>query len=325
MLKKNISIDISTILSYDLIMNNIEITTETIDLENIIDDLVKTFPSVIEIYLFGSRAYRTNSTRSDIDLIVFSDPLIPPEDLRSVSNKYEYCDLFQGSKTSISSVVNGSTIERKNLIKTLDAIKLWDKKRLYQNADYYKQIVNKNQRMVPSLGYYPAQFKAFKAKINNPILSNYCKFYFQESMVEYSRESYIACVFFIGLSCEELIQDLVNGCQNKFISDNLGQSIDDWYAANTPSGNHRRCAKNNFVALENYFKNMRVYFKNNGFNKLDEMLVSFDVVRNYRNDADHPSDFEFEREYCDQLYASLSIHIDLIVNLINHLRTTFPY
>ena len=44
-------------------------TTEIIDLKDIIDELVKGFPQITDIYLFGSRAYKTNSTRSDIDLI----------------------------------------------------------------------------------------------------------------------------------------------------------------------------------------------------------------------------------------------------------------
>ena len=42
--------------------------------KDIIDELINKFPSISSIFLFGLRAYKTNSTRSDIDLIVHSDP-----------------------------------------------------------------------------------------------------------------------------------------------------------------------------------------------------------------------------------------------------------
>lgn len=305
-------------------IDEIIITTETINLKDIIDELINKFPSISSVFLFGSRAYKTNSTRSDIDLIVYSDTLIAPEDLRGLYDKYEYCDIFYGCKNSVTSVVNGSFIERKNLIKTLDAVKIWDNKKLYQNQNYYKQTINKYQKLVPSLGNYSSEFKAFKAKINNPDLSAYCQFYFQESMVQYAIGSYTACVSFFGLSCEDLLIDLVKGCQNKYVYDNPSSTIEDWYVNFTSSTNHRRCAKNNLLALKNYFDSEKAYFNRYGFNKLDEMLVTFDVIRNYRNDADHPSGFNFEKEYCDRLFASLSIYIELIVNLIKHLRVTYP-
>lgn len=305
-------------------MDDVIVTTETIDLKDIIDELIKKFDQITEVFLFGSRAYRTNSTRSDIDLIIRSKELIAPEDLRSVYDKYEFCDLFYGSEDSINSVVNGSSISRKKLIKTLDAIKLWDCKNKYQNKEYYKQIINKYQRFVPSLGHYSAQFKAFKAKINNPALSSYCQFHFQESMVEYANENYVACVSFFGLSSEELLQKMVEGCEKKYICDYPGSTRDAWYVLHTSSTNHRRCAKNNLVALESYFASERSFFNSNGFNKLDEMLKTFDVIRNYRNDADHPSGFRFEKEYCDQLFGSLSFHMDLIINLIAFFARMYP-
>ena len=143
-------------------------------------------------------------------------------------------------------------------------------------------------------------------------------------MVEYTLTNYTACVSFFGLSCEELLMELVDGCQRKFVSDTPSLTSDDWYRTNTNPSNNRRCAKNNLVALSTYFASEKTYFNANGFSKLDEMLATFDVIRNYRNDADHPSGFTFEKEYCDQLYSSLSIHIDLIINLIDHLRITYP-
>ena len=44
---------------------------KTIDLKKNIDELTKLF-HIEKIYLFGSRAYGTNSTRSDIDLTILA-------------------------------------------------------------------------------------------------------------------------------------------------------------------------------------------------------------------------------------------------------------
>ena len=46
------------------------------NLKEVVKYLIQRFPSILEIYLFGSRAYKTGSLRSDIDLLVYSaDPL----------------------------------------------------------------------------------------------------------------------------------------------------------------------------------------------------------------------------------------------------------
>lgn len=54
-------------------MNN---TTVFWNLKVIINDLIDKYSEIEAIYLFGSRAYNTNSMRSDIDLLaVVSEPI----------------------------------------------------------------------------------------------------------------------------------------------------------------------------------------------------------------------------------------------------------
>jgi len=42
------------------------------DLKEIIAAITSRFNNILKIYLLGSRAYKTNSLRSDIDLLVYS-------------------------------------------------------------------------------------------------------------------------------------------------------------------------------------------------------------------------------------------------------------
>ena len=44
-----------------------------VDLKDLIQMLSQQFPNVESIHLFGSRAYQTNSKRSDIDLLILFD------------------------------------------------------------------------------------------------------------------------------------------------------------------------------------------------------------------------------------------------------------
>lgn len=55
----------------------------------IIDDLIVHHPKIQSIYLFGSRAYRTNSMRSDIDILVITEGILAMSDVNSwLHDKY---------------------------------------------------------------------------------------------------------------------------------------------------------------------------------------------------------------------------------------------
>lgn len=108
------------------------------DLEEIIEELTKRYPAINQVYLFGSRAYQTNSLRSDIDLLAFTNgKVLIDADVNSwLPFRFEAVDLFWSHDGKLArSSANGSIIqfrendpkEYKNLPDQLDAILIWDK------------------------------------------------------------------------------------------------------------------------------------------------------------------------------------------------------
>lgn len=99
------------------------------DLKEIIDDLVQDLTEVEAVYLFGSRGYDTGSTRSDIDLLVYSKIAIKDYSLISwLHEKYPPVDVFKTTDLKVAmSVINKSVLQRESLTTSLDAIELWSK------------------------------------------------------------------------------------------------------------------------------------------------------------------------------------------------------
>ena len=65
------------------------------DLALLAENLAAAIPEISELYLFGSRARGTKSSRSDADVLVITDGHIKPQQLREFS--FENCnalDLF---------------------------------------------------------------------------------------------------------------------------------------------------------------------------------------------------------------------------------------
>ncbi len=113
----------------------IENDTIVWNLREISEKLIEWLP-VIELYLFGSRGYQTNSLRSDIDVlaVIPEDQSIHTAELnRLIHDSFPPVDLFytyDGKRAS--SIANGSSIifranGYRDLPEQLDAIKLWSK------------------------------------------------------------------------------------------------------------------------------------------------------------------------------------------------------
>ena len=102
------------------------------DLAQLAENLAKELPEIDALYLFGSRARGTKSTRSDADVLVVSSEYIQPKALRRFSA--ENCnalDLFTVDGGKAVSSQNESFIEAPSLADLLDllgAVKLWSRK-----------------------------------------------------------------------------------------------------------------------------------------------------------------------------------------------------
>ena len=117
-----------------------------------------------KVYLFGSRAYRTGSLVSDIDLLVVIDKFIPINRVNEViHSKYPCVDLFWTIDCKYAqSMMNGSVInfnnskrDYKDIIDQLDAIFLWSEEDEYSTSfDEWEQKsatgVNFPMSIIPS-------------------------------------------------------------------------------------------------------------------------------------------------------------------------------
>ncbi len=298
-----------------------DIQIEAINLKENIDELTNLF-SIDKIYLFGSRAYGTNSTRSDIDLIIVGEN-IPSVSIIQYHDSNECLDIFIGSHKSIHSPVTGATIEKRgilNIYKQLDAKLLWSKKEGYikENDKYLIQNIYLNQSFLASAMPYAEEFLNLKKEINDPDISNECQIYLNEALVSYSHDCYTACVAMLGCAYECIINELIDACEKKNIVDN---PTDTSFESNVKS---KTKAKQRMEGIKDYLKQDVGFYKGLGFDKIDETFNMFDLIRQYRNNADHPSNFQFEQEYCEELFAGTSLHLKKIIKLIKDLNVRYP-
>lgn len=106
-------------------------TTYLIDLRDLVRGLVTDVVGIQEIWLFGSRGYRTGSIRSDVDLLVVvpKDRAIARELLRwrDADEAHQPVDIFMSrDPRSAESLVNGSLLHSETpLSEKLDAQLLW--------------------------------------------------------------------------------------------------------------------------------------------------------------------------------------------------------
>ena len=101
---------------------------EDISLEPVIDLLTKEIAAVVSIELFGSRAHRTGSIRSDVDIILHSKNRPSPVLLRKIEDSFPYLDIFHSyDGVNATSLWNGSSLVAtdEGLSKMLNSKLLW--------------------------------------------------------------------------------------------------------------------------------------------------------------------------------------------------------
>lgn len=99
-----------------------------VNLKDLIRPLTQ-MDNIKEIYIFGSRAYGTGSLRSDIDILVYAPEGVTQYEITNIIKKEKALDIFETTnKTEARSFANDSRLRRDDLIKTLDALLLWERK-----------------------------------------------------------------------------------------------------------------------------------------------------------------------------------------------------
>jgi len=95
----------------------------------------------LDAYLFGSRRHRTGSVRSDIDILIFLDPILTGTQAQEIWNLEPYLDIFYGRDGSVRSSVNESSItlpDRESLIRELNALPLFIDGNWQSDADEWR-------------------------------------------------------------------------------------------------------------------------------------------------------------------------------------------
>ncbi len=123
---------------------------------------------VLEIYLFGSRAYKTGSLRSDIDILVYAPDGLRADDINEVMKLENALDVFETvDKRYARSLCNDSKLIRNDIVKTLDAILLWSKDNGFDEEPlkiYGEQKVLRDHHFEKSMfsTYTPTQERFFQ-------------------------------------------------------------------------------------------------------------------------------------------------------------------
>ncbi len=103
------------------------------NLKALLEMVLKGQPQIIEVYLFGSRAYRTGSLRSDCDLLIRTTEKghVKASDLRNFAMKEcPALDFFVVEGGRATSCMNDSFVRADSfadLVSKLDAVLLWSK------------------------------------------------------------------------------------------------------------------------------------------------------------------------------------------------------
>lgn len=109
------------------------------DLKSLTSQLIFRFGAITNLYLFGSRKWRTDSLRSDLDILVCHSKHIRPNDLRAFC--LTHCpalDLFLVAGGKAISVANESYVEAETaeeLISRLAAVHFWSRDTGFLEAD----------------------------------------------------------------------------------------------------------------------------------------------------------------------------------------------
>lgn len=128
-------------------------STKIWNLQEIINEIVNNHDEIEEIYLFGSRGYKTGCMRSDIDLLaITSKPITLSAINEWLPLMFPPVDLFisYDNTTAISSA-NGSYISKRgdiSLVEQLDGICLWKK-----GEDFNKEFTDWEQKTLSDIDF----------------------------------------------------------------------------------------------------------------------------------------------------------------------------
>lgn len=300
------------------------------DLQKIIEDLLVRFHDVEQIYLFGSRAYGTNSKRSDIDLLIsfLGNTTVDKTRLKAFQESYPATDIFLWRSTSASSIVNDSEILQRDpavpLWKQLDAILLWDSTSGFCEAhrDYFLQGTRANIVFRPSYIPFPDTTCEFRRIVNNdhrfsPIEADYLKA--AADCLEI--DCYLGFISMLGAFYEELLIEIVSAYQKRVAAQFPALLVN---YQNAVVGAFQ--ASKRLIQFQSFLSSQHEepFLSRGGIQNVNQLTISFDIIRRYRNEVDHPSDTHPNREICDDQMSCFVRYIKDYLDFIDYLKRLYP-
>lgn len=233
-----------------------------VDLKEEIEKIIKVAPQISQVYIFGSRAFKTDSRSSDIDLLVISQTSTSLAAQRDyVEDIYNPLDIFETTsiKNYAKSIKTGGYIhirpigffKQKNLVKQLQAILLWDR----ASRSFTKEIENFRNIDVYSDAIFLGSVMPIMSNIitHSDFVKNYCK--------------------------EHNLPDTILGTTEKEILCKIAQIIkipfeSTFFSTCIPSGNAKKFNKD-LIKIENEYD-----FQNLIYFILKPWLPSINILRN---------------------------------------------
>lgn len=301
--------------------NHYSYDTKKFDVKYFIESLIRKFPNISSVHIFGSRGYETNSKRSDIDLLITlssKEPCIDKTALLKFQSGYAPVDLFIFRESSAQSVINNSEIilrpKYKTLYDQLEAKCLWANNGFIdENKKYLTQDIIKNVVFHPS--YIPTYdpFINFETTIRrNSFFSAEQKIYLHEAIKCYINECYLAFLSMMGTYYEDLLIYFCESYKNRVTaqySSELAQYQRDVIGAHNAKQRLEKFI--DFVKIHDL-----AYFKTHNIESMTEIETVFDIIRRYRNDIDHPSAKIYGEEDCNIIIAIFNKYIINIYTII---------
>ena len=160
-----------------------------IDLGNVADRLSNEFPTIRNMYLFGSRVFGTESLRSDIDILLDSDSRIRLADLREFAiDELAALDLFVVEGGRATSAQNESYIEADDLstlIQMLRAKIFWNR-----NSGRLGESIPWTQRVRADVEHVPTALPMSPERDRKNLGVTSQRTFDQETEFDYSTKGY---------------------------------------------------------------------------------------------------------------------------------------
>jgi hypothetical protein len=116
------------------------------------------FPDIREAHMFGSRAYGTNSLRSDLDLLLVVDRPLQQREILEIQQAWRIIDFWEtGDGRMARSLINGSSIVSRDrpLVEKLEAKQLWVRGAGFAEFSAWTQASTYDANFGPSLATEP--------------------------------------------------------------------------------------------------------------------------------------------------------------------------